>query len=389
MSEATRRSQSTTTNRDHTCLYLAFELDRRTWKLGTTIGLGQKPRRRTLRAGDLHAVEREIAAAKKRFGLKTDATVLSCYEAGRDGFWIHRYLQTIGVDNLVVDAASFEVSRRKRRAKTDRLDLEKMLRLLVRYQLGERKVFSVVRVPSVEAEDHRHLHRELEVLKRDRTRARNRIRGLLMTVGISRVKFTRGLRDRLGKLRQWNAQPLPPRLRQRLEREAERLEAVEQQIRELDKEREESLQQWDDEVAEKIRRLLSLRGVGMNSAWLLVMELYGWRGLRNRRQVGALAGLAPTPHQSGGSGREQGINKAGLVRVRTLAVELAWCWLRYQPGSDLSRWYQRRFAQGGRRMRRVGIVALARKLLIALWRWAEQETLPPGAVLKPSALQAA
>jgi transposase len=157
----------------------------------------------------------------------------------------------------------------------------------------------------------------------------------------------------------------------------------------LDKEREESLQQWDDEVAEKIRRLLSLRGVGMNSAWLLVMELYGWRGLRNRRQVGALAGLAPTPHQSGGSGREQGINKAGLVRVRTLAVELAWCWLRYQPGSDLSRWYQRRFAQGGRRMRRVGIVALARKLLIALWRWAEQETLPPGAVLKPSALQAA
>jgi len=385
MSEATRRKQSTTTTREHTCLYLAFELDRRTWKLGTTIGLGQKPRRRTLRAGDLQAVEREIAAAKKRFGLKPEATVLSCYEAGRDGFWIHRYLQTIGVDNLVVDAASFEVSRRKRRAKTDRLDLEKMLRLLVRYHLGERKVFSVVRVPTVEAEDHRQLHRELEVLKRDRTRGRNRIRGLLMTVGISRVKFTRGLRDRLGKLRQWNAEPLPPRLRQRLEREADRLEAVEQQIRELEKEREESLQQWDDEVAEKIRRLLSLRGVGMNSAWLLVMELYGWRGLRNRRQVGALAGLAPTPHQSGGSGREQGISKAGLVRVRTLAVELAWCWLRYQPGSDLSRWYHRRFAQGGRRMRRVGIVALARKLLIALWRWAEQETLPPGAVLKPQA----
>ena len=147
--------------------------------------------------------------------------------------------------------------------------------------------------------------------------------------------------------------------------------------------RKETLRSSGDPAIEQVRRLLQLKGIGMNSAWVYVMEFFAWRAFRNRRELGSLAGLAPTPYASGESSRERGISKAGNRPVRALAIEIAWCWLRYQPDSQLSRWYQRRFAKGGSRVRRIGIVALARKLLIALWRYVEEDILPEGAQLKP------
>ena len=365
-----------------TALYLAFELSNRTWKLGMTIGFGQKARERDVPAGDLVRLNTEIRQAKTRFGLPSSAPVYSCYEAGRDGFWLHRALESMGLENLVVDPSSIEMPRRKRKAKTDRLDVHKLLRLLMRYQLGEKKVWSVVRIPSVEAEDNRHLHRELLALKRERTRHINRIKGLLVGVGVRLQLRWRKLREQLEQARLWDGSRLPPALHCRLLREYERLQCLQRQILELQGERADILKEANSPDVEAARKLISLRGIGANGGWLLAMEFFSWRQLRNRRQVGALAGLTPTPHRSGDLGREQGISKAGNRYIRSLAVEMAWGWLRFQPRSQLSQWYQQRFGQGSPRLRRIGIVALARKLLVALWRWVEQSVLPVGAELR-------
>jgi transposase len=363
-------------------LYLAFELSNRTWKLGMTVGFGQKARERNVPAGNLLRLKEEILAAKQRFGLPEKAPVYSCYEAGRDGFWIHRALEEMGVENVVVDPSSIEVPRRKRRAKTDRLDVHKLLRLLLRYRLGERKVWSVVRVPSVAAEDDRHMHRELAELKRERTQHINRIRGLLATLGVRhRLRWRRDLAEQLKQLRLWDGSGLPPAVHCRLLRESERLQCVQRQIRELEGDRAELLRECHSRETEIARQMTRLRGIGPNGAWVFAMEFFCWRDLRNRRQVGALAGLTPTPHSSGDLDREQGISKSGNRYIRAIAIELAWSWLRFQPQSELSQWFQKRFASSPR-LRRVGIVALARKLLIALWRWVDQSILPAGAELK-------
>ena len=377
MNETTRTTEYST----FSTLYLAFELGNEKWKLGFTIGLGQRPRERTIDAGDLPALQAEIRLAKKRFGLPQTARVLSCYEAGRDGFWLHRYLLARGVENLVVDASSIEVPRRAKRAKTDRLDLGKLLTMLIRFDCGEKKVWSVVHVPSLEAEDKRHLDRELATLKTDRTRHINRIEGLLVGQGV-RIPVKADFLERLESIRLWNGSPLPAGLRSRLEREYACLQFVAQQIKELEAERKELIRTSTDPSVEKVRQLLRLRGIGDNSAWLYVMEFFGWRSFRNRREVGALAGLTPTPHQSGDESREQGISKAGNRPVRAMAIEIAWGWLRHQPHSDLSRWFQQRFGHGSKRMRKIGIVALARKLLVALWRYLEYGEIPAGAQLK-------
>ena len=377
MNETTRTTEYST----FSTLYLAFELGNEKWKLGFTIGLGQRPRERTIDAGDWPALQAEIRLAKKRFGLPQTARVLSCYEAGRDGFWLHRYLLARGVENLVVDASSIEVPRRAKRAKTDRLDLGKLLTMLIRFDCGEKKVWSVVHVPSLEAEDKRHLHRELATLKTDRTRHINRIEGLLVGQGV-RIPVKADFLERLESIRLWNGSPLPAGLRSRLEREYACLQFVAQQIKELEAERKELIRTSTDPSVEKVRQLLRLRGIGDNSAWLYVMEFFGWRSLRNRREVGALAGLTPTPHQSGDESREQGISKAGNRPVRAMAIEIAWGWLRHQPHSDLSRWFQQRFGHGSKRMRKIGIVALARKLLVASWRYLEYGEIPAGAQLK-------
>ena len=362
-------------------LYLAFELGNEKWKLGFTVGLGQRPRVRGIDAGDLAALEWEIGRAKKRFDLAETAPVKSCYEAGRDGFWLHRYEVELGVKNLVVDSASIEVNRRARRTKTDRLDVGKLVSMLIRYHSGERKVWSVVQVPNVEAEDKRHLHRQLATLKTDRTRHINRIKGLLAGQGV-RIPVTGDFLERLGRVRLWDGSPLLPGLRSRLEREYTCLQFVNQQIQEVEAERTEAIRASNDSSVEKVRQLLRLRGIGDNSAWLFVMEFFGWRNFRNRRQVGSLAGLTSTPYQSGDESREQGISKAGNRPIRAMATEIAWSWLRYQPQSELSRWYQDRFGHGSKRIRKIGIVALARKLLIALWRYLEYGEIPVGAELK-------
>jgi len=364
-------------------LYMAMELSQKEWKLGFSVGPGQAPRLRSVAGRDLGGLMVEIRLARERFGLGKEVEVESCYEAGRDGFWLHRYLERQGVRNLVVDSASIEVSRRFRRVKTDRMDLGKLLVMLMRYHLGEKKVWSVVRVPSVMAEDERQLHRELMGLKRERTRHINRMKGLLASQGVV-MEIGAGFKEAIGEVRLWDGSQLPVRLRKRLDREYERKGLLEQQIDLLEKEREEVICTSQEEAVEQVRRLLRLKGIGVNSAWLYVMEFFAWRGFRNRRELGALAGLTPTPYQSGDSSKESGISKAGNRPVRGMAIEIAWAWLRYQPDSALSRWYQRRFAEGSSRVRRIGIVALARKLLIELWKYLETGILPEGAYLKSS-----
>ncbi len=364
-------------------LYMAMELSQKEWKLGFSVGPGQAPRLRGVPGRDLGGLMTEIQLARERFGLRKDAEVESCYEAGRDGFWLHRYLERQGVRNLVVDSASIEVSRRFRRVKTDRMDTGRLLGMLMRYHLGEKKVWSVVRVPSVKAEDERQLHREMMALKRERTRHINRIKGLLVSQGVV-MEVDAGFMDAIETVRLWDGLPLGGRLRMRLEREHERMKLLGQQIGQLEKEREEVIRTSQEESIEQVRRLLQLKGIGVNSAWLYVMEFFAWRGFRNRREVGALAGLTPTPYQSGESSKESGISKAGNRPVRGMAIEIAWSWLRHQPDSALSCWYNRRFAKGSSRVRRIGIVARARKLLIELWKYLETGVVPEGAYLKSS-----
>jgi transposase len=367
---------------DTRVLFLALELGRREWKLGFLTGMGKRPRERVVKAGAADALAAEIGRAKRRFRLPVDAEVVSCYEAGRDGFWIHRFLESIGVISHVVDSSSIEVKRRRRKRKTDRLDLEALLRLLIRYWGGEQRVWSVVRVPSPEAEDARHLHRELMTLKRDRTRVTNRIKARLATLGVLDVELGPDFPAHVERLRLWNGLELPNRMRVRLRREWASWEWLTRQIRDVERERRLLLRTSNDPAVEKVRQLKLLKGIGANCAWLYVMEFFGWREFRNRREVGALAGLTPTPHQSGELERERGIDKAGNRHVRAMAIEIAWGWLRFQPESALSQWYQNRFGHGSSRMRRVGIVALARKLLIELWRYLETGALPEGAELR-------
>jgi transposase len=272
---------------------------------------------------------------------------------------------------------SIEVNRRARRAKTDRLDGDKLLTMLLRYTTGERRVWSVVRVPTPQQEDQRRVHRELGQLGQERTAHSNRIRALLVMHNL-RVKYVGG---RLWQ-RWWaaHAGKLPPGVGAEIERESERLSLVRAQMRTI------AVQQHQVVAAggePQVARLARLGAIGVGSGWVLVKELFGWRRFRNRREVAGCLGLAPSPYASGELETEQGISKAGNRRVRTLMVELAWSWLRYQPQSALSRWFSKRFAAGGKRMRRIGIVALARRLAIALWRYLEDGLIPEGAKLKP------
>src|SRR6266487_1665021 len=363
------------------CLYLAFELGSNEWKLGFTTEPGATPRVRTMPARDLEWLTREIADARQWFGLKATTPVRSCYEAGRDGFWLHRYLTSLGIANVVVDSSSIEVNRRLRRAKSDGLDARKLLGMLLRYYAGERAVWSVVRVPTVEAEDRRQLHRELRTLKQERIRVANRMNGLLANQGLWLPPGT-DVGAAAKTMRLWDGSPVPAALRTRLEREWEHAQFLRTRIRELERERQRAIAHGHGEAIDKVRQLLRLRAVGPTGAWVYVNEFFGWRRFRNRKEVGAAAGLTPTPYQSGDGSREQGISKAGSRHIRAVAIEMAWCWLRYQPRSKLSLWYQERFGRGGTRARKVGIVAVARKLLIDLWRFLEHGVIPEGATLK-------
>jgi len=365
-------------------LHVALELSDSKWKLAFSDG--SKVRLVSIDYGNLRQLREAIDKSKKRFGLSGKVQVVSCYEAGRYGFWLHRCLTSHGIKNLVVDSASIEVNRRKRRAKTDRIDAGQLLKMLMRYQGGEKKVWAVARVPTVEQEDARQLHRELEVLKKERNRSRSRIQGLLMQQGIRIVgPGRRNFLTTLEVLRTWDGQGLPVELKARLVREYERLERVAEQIRTLRRQQAQRVKKADSPALQKIARLMMLRGLGPKSSWVFVNEFFGWRTFDNGKQVGASAGLTPTPYNSGKSRYEQGISKAGNRRIRIMSIEIAWCWLRFQPQSKLSRWFNERFAPGGSRMRRIGIVALARRLLVALWRYLETGVVPEGACLKKEA----
>ncbi len=372
MNPATRKQDD---NVVEPTLYMALELSNQTWKL--TFGDGTKRRHGSVPAGDVGKLREALAQAKQRLGLPAATRVVSCYEAGRDGFWLHRSLVSLGIDNVVVDSSSIEVNRRKRRVKTDRIDGEHLLTKLMRYHTGERGGWSVVRVPTVAEEDARRLHRELERLKRERASHQCRLQALLVTQGI-RGKVDAGFGRRLETLKLWDGSALPQALQAELQREHERLKLLEAQIKALEAQRRERLRAPTTRPEQQVVQLMHLGAIGPGSAWLFVMEFFGWREFRNRREVGALAGLVGTPYNSGDSEQDQGISKAGNRRVRAMAVEIAWLWLRYQPHSALSQWYSRRFAGGGKRMRRVGIVALARRVLVALWRYLEHGVLPEG-----------
>jgi transposase len=383
-----RTTRKTEYNGNNNVLFLAFELGASKWTLGFSTGFGQKPRRRSIDAGNTDDLQQEIGAARDRFGLPADAQVVSCYEAGRDGFWLDHYLASIGIKNHVVDSASIEVNRRKRRAKSDGLDVEKLLMLLMRfYYLKQDKVWRVVRVPTPEEEDSRQLHRELKGLKKDKTRITNRIKGLLATQGI-KMKALDLSDAKLESIRLWNGKPLQEGLKSRLQREWHHVEFLKKQIRELKQKRLAVLKEVKRPDVRKIRQLSTLRAVGPESSWVIVQELFGWRRFENRKQVGSLVGVTPTPYDSGASVKEQGISKAGNRHVRAIAIEVAWSWIRHQPQSKHTLWFLERFGDGGKRARKVGIVAVARRLMIDFWRFLEYGVLPEGALLKSESLKA-
>lgn len=365
-------------------LYIAFELSKATWRLAFSDG-GRSVRQVSITGKDLGRLDEEVAKAKQRFKLPVDCEVVSCYEAGRDGFWLHRYLVAKGWASLVFDSASIEVNRRSRRAKNDTIDANKLLGLLVRQLRGEDCV-KLVHVPSEQDEDDRRLHRERERLSNEGVGHRNRLRALLVTVGVD-LDVGRHFIEELASARLWNGAPVPKQLQLELVREYQRLLLVENQLKELEREMVRRVEEEKSQKMACVRQLKQMCGIGHVSAFILVMEFFGWRGLKNRREVAALAGLTPTPYDSGSSEREQGISKAGNSRVRWLMVELAWLWLRYQPQSGLSRWYRERFGQGAR-VKKVGIVALARKLLVALWQFVTHGVIPQGAQLKEMRLAA-
>jgi transposase len=362
-------------------LYVACELSAKEWLLTMSPAPDARRQRARVRPGDRVALEQVLARAKARAGLAADAPVRSCYEAGRDGFWPHRLLTTLGVRNLVVDSSSIEVSRRARRAKTDRLDGEKLLRMLFRHWGGERGLWHVVHVPSREVEDARHASRGLTTLQRERTRYRNRIHGLLALHGVPRLRLDEQLPERLATVRDWAGEALPPGVQARVLETWRLLESVEAERQRARRTERQHVHATAAPGPTPAQRLAQLRAIAARSATVLADELFS-RDLRNRRQVGALTGLVSAPYRSGTIVRDQGVAPSGLPAVRRVAVEIAWAWVRYQPTSALTQWYHRRFGSGGVVTRRIGIVALARRVIIALWRYLETGVVPEGARLK-------
>jgi transposase len=357
-------------------LYVAFELGKKEWKLAMTSGFGVTPWLRTVAGGHWDAVMQALQQGRARFGLAATARVVSCYEAGRDGFWIHRVLTERGIANRVVDSASIEVNRRARRAKTDRLDALKLVTMLVRVCCGEARVWSEVHVPTVAAEAARQVSRERTALTRERTRLINQSRGLLATWGaaLSRHRapgWWTTVRDGAGLA-------LPVEVQARLGRTDARVAVLTEQIAALEDQQRAAVTAATP--ASALQQLVQLKGVATTSASVLLDEGLVWREFRNRRQIGGLLGFAPTPYNSGESTREQGISRAGNKRLQAISVQLAWSWVRWQPLSTLTLWFKEHFGPK-KRARKIGIVAVARRLVIALWRYVTTGEVPAGAIL--------
>jgi transposase len=361
-------------------LFVALELSRSTWLVALHSPLSDKVSQHRIEGGDVEGllalIARKREQAQARLG--RPIRVVSCFEAGYDGFWLHRWLCAHGIENRVLDAASLLVDRRAKRAKTDRLDAAGLLRTLMALERGEMQVCRVVHVPSPAQEDARRRSRERARLVVERGQHVSRIKGLLMTQGIRDFEPTR--RDwpaRLEALRTPDGQELAPCLRAEVLRECRRLWQVMEMVAEVEAEQKAVMDAEDGHAA----RLTRLRGIGLTFATVLANEVF-FRDFRNRREVGGYLGLAPSPWQRGGVRRDQGIAKAGNPRARRTAIELAWLWLRHQPGSALVRWFHERVGTGTGRMRRILLVAMARKLIVALWRYVTLGTVPEGALLK-------
>lgn len=364
-------------------LYVAFELAKKQWKLALTSGFGVTPLVRNVASGDLRAVERVLAQALVRLGVPAAASVVSCYEAGRDGFWIHRALTQLGVTNRVVDSASIEVNRRKRRTKTDRVDALKLVAMLVRVCLGEKHVWQEVRVPSVADEAARQVSRERTALTQEQTRLRNQINSYLATWGCVVSARARQVPRWWTTVRDWTGAPLPVEVQARIARSDTRLAVLAEQIATIETQQKTATRAAQPDSA--LGQLVQLKGIATTSAAVLLGEGLVWRDFQNRRQIGGLLGFAPTKYNTGETTRDQGISRAGNPRLQSISIQLAWSWVRWQPASSLTRWFKDHFG-ARKRERRVGIVAVARKLIIALWRYVTRGLVPEGAILKTASL---
>jgi transposase len=373
---------------DVATVFVAIELSGTSWLVGLQTPRQERPGRHPLAAADALGlwalIERERSALQRAGWARV--RVVTCYEAGRDGFWLHRFLVAQGAESHVVDPGSVEVNRRARRAKSDGLDVESLLRVVIRYDAGDRHHARMVVVPSIDEEDARRPGRERGRLLSERTAHSNRIQGLLATQGVYGYRPLRGDRwVRVAALRGADGRALPAQLHEEIGRELSRLEFVDGQIRAVEKQRAAALAAAPaaDDAARQVKALRRFQGLDIEVATTLVREVY-YRPFANRRKVASYVGLAASPFRSGGMEHEQGIAKAGNRRARSMAVELAWLWLRHQPESELRCWFRARVGDAKGRVRRIAIVALARKLMVALWRYLETGLVPTGAVLRPS-----
>jgi transposase len=369
---------------EYATVYVAFELSKAKWRLGVILPGSEKMSRYMINGGDLAGLRSLLAMARSKAERSgKPVRVLSCYEAGYDGHWLHRWLIDEGVVNHEIDPSSIEVNRRARRVKTDRIDLDKLMRAFVAHLRGEPRACSVVRVPTVADEDRKRRNRERDRLLKERTAHTNRIKGLLHGQGVrDAMPLKPGFIAGLDELRTGDGRRLPPRLKEEIIREHERLRLVVEQQAALEaRSQAERRCAEPDSAQAKVVQLARLRSLGPVGSHGLVNEVF-YRSFDNRRQVGSYFGLTGTPFDSGNSRREQGISKAGNRRARKLAVELSWLWLRHQPGSELSRWFHQRVGDAKGRVRRIAIVALARKLMVALWRYLQTGVVPAGAELR-------
>lgn len=372
---------------DLAAIFISLELSRSIWLITSlSLGSGEKMSKHSVPAGDICALLARFSELKQKALARTGRSfpIISIQEAGLDGFWIHRMLQNEGIESHVVDPASIATSRRRRRAKTDRIDGEALLRALLAYKRGEPRVCAMVKAPTPEEEDRRRLSRERKVLTNERVLHVNRIKGLLFSQGVSGYEpLRRDRRQRLYELRTGDGRPLPPHLKTQISRELDRLELLIEQIKAVETERDalhDSAVKTEGTPAPQAM-LLAIKGIGPEFAAVLWSEGL-FRHFDNRRQVASYAGLAPTPWQSGSVDREQGVSKAGNPRLRTTLIQITWLWLRHQPQSALALWFEERVRRNGGRLKKTTIVALARKLLVAQWKYVTAGVVIEGAVMK-------
>jgi len=365
-------------------LHCALELSKKSWLLAIQFPDREQPSLYPIAGGDAEKLMAKLTQARDRWAKTSGALpmITLCYEVGYDAFWLARCLKARGVECLVIDPGSLQVSRRGRRVKTDRVDVKTLLRTLIAWCRGERHVWSLVRIPSIDEEDLRRSHRERSRLVRERTAHINRIKGLLFAQGIRDINVKSRYKTlAVDELVTGDGHRLPPRLAGEIAREIRRLATVQEQIAEIERERDAA--PTTCEATERKRDLLSqLKSIGPAISAFLSREVY-YRQFANQRQVGSFLGLTPSPYDSGDEERCQGISRAGSGHARAVMIETAWLWIKHQPKSALSRWFVERTAGQSKRVRKIMIVAVARKLAIALWRYVELGLVPQGAILNP------